>query len=285
MAKVWGQRTADGRYILAYNPDLEARYPLVEVSGDDGITFANMRVVHGELPPLRYPGKYKAPGPQYVRGISEWSGDGSWTDRAAWLAYSVNKEDIWVSRVPLPRSAGAPSGPAEWNTYSPKWAPVSIASDDNGAQCIELEDHDPADYARALHRFPPSSTVDVSFEVMAEKSAHDPLHIDLQGQLETRALRLSLLPNRKLLMEAKADHAATAIPYETRKWLHIRLKADCNLQQCSAWLDGNPLATGIPFVQKIEMLTSISFKTGDRPSSMAPDDDQPVEASRFRIRD
>ena len=102
MAKTWGQRTADGRYALVYNPDLLNRYPLVAVSGDDGITFGTMRIVNGEVPPLRYPGLHKVVGPQYVRGISEWAGDGSWKDEALWVAYSMGKEDIGVSRIPLP---------------------------------------------------------------------------------------------------------------------------------------------------------------------------------------
>lgn len=102
MAKAWGQRTSDGRYALVYNPHLEQRYPLVMVDGDDGITFKNMRVIHGQTEPMRYPGLYKVLGPQYVRGISEWSSDGSRNDKSMWIAYSVNKEHIWVSRVPIP---------------------------------------------------------------------------------------------------------------------------------------------------------------------------------------
>src|SRR5690606_8595901 len=45
--KQWGQRTDDGRYAIAYNPiELdEYRYPLVVVTGDDGIHFEDMLVV------------------------------------------------------------------------------------------------------------------------------------------------------------------------------------------------------------------------------------------------
>lgn len=101
-AKVWGQRTSDGRYALVYNPHPSERFPLIVVHGDDGVTFSGMRVVFGEKPPLRHPGQHKVPGPQYVRGLSEWSNDGSWKDDAMWICYSVNKEDIWVSRIPVP---------------------------------------------------------------------------------------------------------------------------------------------------------------------------------------
>ena len=102
MAKVWGQRTPSGKYVLFYNPDPEKRYPLVMVHGENGITFGDMQIVNGDHPPLRFAGLNKLEGPQYVRGISEWSSDGSFHDDAIWIAYSMGKEDIYVSRVPSP---------------------------------------------------------------------------------------------------------------------------------------------------------------------------------------
>lgn len=111
MAKAWGQRTPGGKYVLFYNPHLLNRFPLVMVHGDDGITYGDMRIVNGERPPLRYPGLYKAEGPQYVRGISEWSSDGSWKDDGVWVSYSMNKEDIWVTRVPAEALKSSEAGP------------------------------------------------------------------------------------------------------------------------------------------------------------------------------
>jgi hypothetical protein len=102
MAKIWGQRTHSGKYVLIYNPDPVNRFPLVMVHGDDGIKFGDMRIVNGDHPKLRFPGLNKGEGAQYVRGISEWASDGSWKDSAVWVAYSQGKEDIWVSRVPVP---------------------------------------------------------------------------------------------------------------------------------------------------------------------------------------
>ena len=173
--KVWGQRTRDGRYVLVYNPDKKNRFPLVMVTGDDGAAFRDMRVVHGELPRQRYVGAHKNVGPQYVRGISEWSSDGSWNDNAVWVAYSVNKEDIWVSRIPLASSADA------WNTYSPKWAPVELVKEG-----VNLEDHDPYDYARAVRLFPAMKKVTVSFDVMTNKAGDCPLEVELLGGSASR---------------------------------------------------------------------------------------------------
>jgi hypothetical protein len=102
MGKVWGQRTSDGRFALVYNPDTDKRWPLAVLSSADGIAFEKPYCVYRELPKQRYTGKAKSPGASYVRGISEWSSDGSWEDSALWLVYSVNKEEIWVSRIPVP---------------------------------------------------------------------------------------------------------------------------------------------------------------------------------------
>jgi hypothetical protein len=109
-AKVWGQRTPDGRYALVYNPHPVNRFPLVMVSGDDGVTFRDMRIVNGELPPRRFEGAHKNPGPQYVRGISEWATDRSRDEDGFWIAYSMNKEDIWVSHIEPGKSVATPAG-------------------------------------------------------------------------------------------------------------------------------------------------------------------------------
>lgn len=101
-AKVWGQRTPDGRYALVYNPHPTKRLPLVVVTGGDGINFGGMAIVNEGTEKRRYEGRGKAGGAQYVRGVSEWSTDGSIVDKTGfWIVYSMNKEDICVSRIPL----------------------------------------------------------------------------------------------------------------------------------------------------------------------------------------
>jgi hypothetical protein len=95
--KNWGQKTEDGRYAMVYNPIEidEYRYPLIVISGDDGIIFDDMLLVQGEVPPRRFFGRWKDFGPCYVRGIVEGNGNPPGNDM--WLTYSMNKEDIWIS--------------------------------------------------------------------------------------------------------------------------------------------------------------------------------------------
>jgi hypothetical protein len=163
-AKVWSQRTSDGRYALVYNPSHKNRYPLVIVTSDDGVHFRDMRIIQGELPIQRYEGIFRSIGPQYCRGLSMWSDDGSRPhDNCIWLVYSMNKEDIWVSRVPLPVKSEItePIGGdfADWNTYQSKWCRIEAA---NGS--LTLEKRDPYDSAIATRVLPEATRVAAIFQ-------------------------------------------------------------------------------------------------------------------------
>ncbi|MDX9975825.1 MAG: hypothetical protein RBU21_22790, partial [FCB group bacterium] len=166
-AKIWGQRTPDGRYALIYNPTRmsEHRYPLAMVTGDDGIIFDNMLLVNGEVPPRRFYGRWKDFGQQYTRGIEE--GNGTPPGDAFWITYSMNKEDMWVSRIPTPvrdRVEGLvaddfsamPTGGhiPDWNVYSPIWASVNIVDFPSATEkSLELRDEERYDYAKAERVF------------------------------------------------------------------------------------------------------------------------------------
>ena len=198
--KNWGQRTRDGRYAMVYNP-IETqpyRYPLVAVTSDDGIRFDSMAVVHGEVPPRRFFGENKDFGPCYVRGITE--GEQQPDDQNMWLAYTVNKEDVWVSRVPLPvrttwegpvdddfstTSPGAPI--ANWNIYRPRWCDVFI--DDDHRLC--LTDSDIYDYARAIRVFQTAEHARITFGINIVSEGDEPFEVDVTDRHGERALSLS----------------------------------------------------------------------------------------------
>ena len=191
-AKVWSQRTADGRFALVYNPSRRNRFPLIVVTADDGIHFRDMRIVQGELPIQRYEGLHRSIGPQYTRGISRWSDDCSRRgDGAMWLVYSMNKEDIWVSRVPLPVKADATAAMSAdysaWNTYCPKWASVDIL---DGA--LRLESRDRYDDACGTALFPDSTrvnvTVEVKFACRVEHSMEIAVHSKFGAAIPTRQI-------------------------------------------------------------------------------------------------
>ncbi len=271
MAKAWGQRTGDGRYALVYDPHLQQRYPLVIVHADDGINFYDMRTVHADVPPLRYPGRFKSPGPQYVRGISEWSSDGSWRDasRALWVCYSVNKEDIWVSRVPLPLGGGGDGDATAdvWNTYSPRWAPVAITMT-GGTELLELQDRDPADYARAT-RFlaKPAASLDVSFDLRVNAGATVPLDIQLNAARATQAASLIIKPTDLVAGE----------------WRTVRLHVDCPARKATAQF-ANHSVIALSSVDPAAAITGITFRTGERAGPASFEQDRATRSSQYQVK-
>jgi hypothetical protein len=135
-AKIWGQKTGDGKYATVYNPS-EFRWPLAISVSDDGLNYKNLLLVNGEITSLRYGGAYKSYGPQYVRGIQEM--DGTPPDGHLWISYSMNKEDMWVSKISIPVKeketqhinevfASLKDGEelAQWNIFSPLWCRVGV---------------------------------------------------------------------------------------------------------------------------------------------------------------
>src|SRR5690606_13620507 len=117
-----------------YNPS-EFRWPLAISVSDDGLHYKNLLLVNGEISAMRYGGAYKSYGPQYVRGIQE--GDGLPPDGGLWVSYSMNKEDLWVAKIPVPVQESTDEDAADdfgkagtlnkWNLYSPLWASVSVS--------------------------------------------------------------------------------------------------------------------------------------------------------------
>ncbi len=199
-AKIWGQRTSDGNYALVYNPS-EFRWPLAVSISYDGIHYGNLLLVNGEISTMRYGGNYKSYGPQYVRGIPE--GNGIPPDGNMWVTYSMNKEDIWVSRIPVPvidkvtESVNdifdsLPEGKElnNWNIFSPLWAPVTIEKIYGGVRCLSLTDFDPYDYARAERMFPSAEIQTVEFSLIAAQNNTGTLHVELQDEKGNAAIRL-----------------------------------------------------------------------------------------------
>ena len=194
--KQWGEETSDGRYALLYNPNTDSchRWPLAVVTSDDGIEFDHMLCVHGEVPPQRYWGFWRDMGPNYVRGLE---GGGQSPDGALYVCYSVNKEDIWVSRVPVPITGKVEQHVHEdfsactprsfvpgWNVYSPCWCPVSLENvreaDGRSFHALRMKCADPCDYAKVTRVFPESEKVHLCLSLMARQNYYGRMEIDLE---------------------------------------------------------------------------------------------------------
>jgi len=274
-AKIWGQRTSDGRYALAYDPFGQPpgyRWPLAVVTSNDGITFNHMLVVEPEVPFRRYPGLAKDNGPQYVRGIAE--GNPQPPDGAMWLIYSMNKEDIWVSRIPVPIRGSVthpvndtfnhmtPGGVVtDWNIYSPRWAPVEVVnfpSDQN--KSLELKDGDPYDYARAVRVFPAGKKGELTFKVLPRQTDGE-LDVDLDDAHGRRPVRIMLATNGEVEI-ANGSQTVKAASYTPGKWMAFKIDYDAVNGKFSVAIDGKPVLRDAAFAEPVQALQRISFRTG-----------------------
>ena len=275
-SKYWGQRTADGNFALVYNPTTRLRHPLALMTSEDGITFNNMAFVHGELPNQRFPGLYKNMGPQYVRGITE--GNGSAPDGSMWLTYSVNKEDIWVSAVPIPieqseyasdlwedfSEAKIGEMPMKWNCYRPLWAPISIAdSGGNHAKVLKLEDEDPYDYASATRVFKESRSVVIEFDILT-KQRKARIEIDVCSADGQRPVQIAFTEKG----EIEARHEGIWKPagnYEADRWMKITLDINPGeeTERYQLLVDGKEvLYRAAYFTDYPKTVERITFRTG-----------------------
>ncbi len=151
--KIWGEKVSEKEFVLAYVPNLESvrRWPLAVVFSQDGINFDNMRMLHGEVSPMRYKGIWKDFGPQYMRGISWYNKkDEDAPDRAYWyLTYSVNKEDIWFAKIPVQALLTERDTESGFETITHVYNPID-SSVKIGAKEIAVKDKALCDYCKTI---------------------------------------------------------------------------------------------------------------------------------------
>ncbi len=311
--KMWGQATKDGRYAIVYNPiDMSSyRYPLIVVTSDDGIIFKDMVLVNAEVPPRRFTGLWKDFGPQYKRGIIE--GNGNPPSNDMWLTYSMNKEDIWVSRISVPvrykvegnvndnfNNLKAGGAVTDWNIYAPKWAPVNVVDFPSSSnKSLLLQDKDPYDYARAIRVFEETVRAVIAVTVYPKQSDNGILEIDVTDRYGKRPVRIRFDEDNKL----KAWDGSNMVDLQSYKpdtWYKLEVAVNANPGSYSISIDGKKVAEDLNFAEPVETVERVSFRTGeyrDLPNRTTPNQpvasyhphlpeaDYPVPLSEFYIND
>lgn len=308
--KQWGQQTPDGRYAICYNPieTDEYRYPLVVVTGDDGILYDHMLLVQGEVPPRRFFGRWKDFGPCYMRGIPE--GNGRPPGNDMWLSYSMNKEDIWISRIPTPVRYAVqgdvldtfnnltPGGAVpDWNIYAPAWAPVTIV-DRNGEKCLELSDRDPYDYARAIRVFEEGTTVECSLKIKPAQANHGSLEIDLTDQYGNRPVRIRFDDRGKIVaLDGAVEKIAGTYEPDREYAVSIRVRTGLTAGSFDLSVNGKPVLEKAALAEAVKSVERLSLRTGpyrdllnrktpnEDPHPPLPGADEPVSMASFLVDD
>ena len=272
-AKIWGQRLSDGTYATVYNPS-EYRWPLAISLSRDGLDYTTLSLVNGEVTPLRHGGQYKSYGPQYVRGIQE--GNGIPKDSNLWVAYSNNKEDMWVSRIPVPvrqnattHANSAVDALTDWNLYMPLRCRVGL---NDGV--LTLSDSDPYDYAKAERVIPNTKELEVEFDVSAAQTTHGELDIEFLDDGGSVCTRIVIDSTGAMRVKGGARFGTLLRKYEAGTTYHIKAVLSTSLHRAIYYLNGKK-ACERQFDTPVESISRIVFRTGmlfDKPDVNTPAD-------------
>ena len=289
--KQWGQRTDDGRYAICYNPIEmdEHRFPLVIITGDDGAIFDNMLLVQGEVPPRRFFGRWKDFGPCYMRGMEEGNGNPPGNDM--WLSYSMNKEDIWISRIPTPvryevkgnvsddfNALQNNGSVPDWNIYAPQWAPITVvATPQRQGKCLELADKDPYDYARAIRVFEESSQIECSLTVSPAQNKTGLLEIDLTDRYGNRPVRVRFDDKGNIVVTDGGTEKIVQT-YDASQWYTLTFSVNTQLTGGSFDLviNGKKVIEKAALAEAVKSVERLSLRTGpyrNLPNRKTPNED------------
>lgn len=278
-AKIWGQRLSDGTYATIYNPS-EYRWPLAISLSKDGLEYTTLNLVYGDVPPMRYAGNYKSFGPQYARGIQE--GNGVPADGDLWVSFSVGKEDMWITHIPVPVLTEAPSHANEnfadykkladldmWNLNSYVWAPVSL-EEKAGRTWLTLRDKDPFAAAMVERKIPATKNLTVSFDLMADQSDRGEFEIEFLDENGVACARIDL--TKEGIMRSKGGaRYGTVCNYEANKVYHIQMDLSVENRSSVLTLNNGEKKVTRMFFAPVRSIERIKFRTGARTNFPTPD--------------
>ena len=277
-AKIWGQRLTDGSYATVYNPS-EFRWPLAISTSADGLNYTTLNLVHGEITPMRYGGNYKSYGPQYTRGIQE--GNGIPADKNLWVTYSMNKEDMWVSSIPVPVKV-KPTSQAndnfdkstkiaeltDWNIYSPLWASVSLDMV-NGKKWLTLSDKDPFDFAKVVRKIPATKELKVSFELIAEQANKGQFRIEFLDEKGISCSRLELR-NDSTFQAKGGSRFGNIMKYQAGLTYKIDVQLSAENRSIKVFINGKQAGVRM-FFAPVASIERIAFSTGESNAFPTPE--------------
>ena len=294
-AKLWGQRLSNDHYAIihnlgtqGYNPPTEhswTRTPMVAIASPNGITYEHDRaVVFGDIAPSRYTNPPQAGGlrdnrdggPQYVRGISESNTQKPNTKEPTgniWLTYSVNKEDIWVSEIPVNIRHETDVYPkddfevykksnrfGDWIIISPAWAQVALGVEEEN-QFMVLQDRDPYDYAKAMRVFPKSEQATLSFQLRPHQISEGQLQVDITDRQGYVAVRLAVNENG-MIGVFDGNEIKEILSYDREKWIDVSISIDVVAGTYSLSFDGTVMLEQAKMFEKTDGVERLEFRTG-----------------------
>jgi hypothetical protein len=243
---------------------------------------------------MRYEGGSKNIGPcNYQRGLYENNADIPGDN--VWVVYSMSKEDIWISRIPVPMEPKLHNYPRQdfnnvekvldletWNIYHPSWAPVTIANFPSAEnRTLKFSDRDPFDYAKAFRVFKESSDqLTVTFKVLPQQNDHGRFEIDLGNTTHLAPIRVAFTASGEIEVE-HWKYTSVITEYTAGEWTEITLNIDVGDNTFSVDANGSSMAGLVFNSRRVQELERITFRTGKfrgiSINPIEPEEDLPLE--------
>ena len=152
----------------------------------------------------------------------------------------MSKEDIWISRIPVPMEPEADDYPRQdfnkvekvldldsWNIYHPSWAPVTVAQYPSSQnRSLKFADRDPFDYAKAFRVFDESNdSLTVSFKVLPQQNDHGRFEVDLGNTTRLAPIRVSFTASGEIEV-GHWKYTTVISDYTAGEWSDITIHID-----------------------------------------------------------
>ena len=224
----------------------------------------------------------------------------------------MNKEDIWISRIPTPvryevkgdvsddfNALQNNGSVPDWNIYAPQWAPVTVvATPQKQGKCLELADKDPYDYARAIRVFEEGSQIECSLTVSPAQNKTGSLEIDLTDRYGNRPVRLRFDDKGNIVVTDGGTEKIVQT-YDASQWYTLTFSVNAQLTGGSFDLaiNGKKVVEKAALAEAVKSVERLSLRTGpyrDLPNRKTPNEDphpplagadEPVATAIFFVDD
>jgi hypothetical protein len=194
-----------------------------------------------------------------------------------WVTYSMNKEDMWVSKIPVPvkeketkhlnENFDNTNAINSWNIYSPVWCRVK------NEKSLDLYDADPFDYAKAERIFPNSKRVTVEFSVIPGQNDFGSLEIELVDAKGTPCLRVMFDSSGTILTKQGYRNKSLG-KYKTGAKVELKIELNTTTRFYTVSINGGQPNNNLCFAP-VESVERIVFRTGS--TRRFPDADTPTD--------
>jgi hypothetical protein len=193
----------------------------------------------------------------------------------------MNKEDIWVSKIPIPVKdkttthvndvfTSMKNGEElnQWNLYSPLWCRTVISD-----KKLTFADSDPFDYAKAERIFPASKKIAVEFSITAQQNSFGLLEIELVDKKGIPSLRLMLDSSGNILTKQGYRNKSLG-KYNAGETMTIKIELNTATRFYNVSINGKNPSNNLCFAP-VESVERIVFRTGS--TRRFPDADTPTD--------